>query len=246
MTAGRFHRIRGVLLTAIFVLAIPAILSAQGLNWRQRGDRFEGVVTRRDISGGYFSLVGVHLEGVGKLRPQAGRLSIVFWLPAAQQVHVKVWEPGTNYWMVPARKKYNSGRQLYSWPATDVVKPLSLDYRKLRVLVTDSRETIVYPAALFTHPGDTGPKTYRFLFDSKGGVELSGKIFRDTSGRQVVFKRFEVIADYPGIVQIRWDGRDQSGNSVEAGMLRLQIEGEIFLSDTDEYITTDIRFRHDD
>lgn len=42
MTAGRFHRIRGVLLTAIFVLAIPAILSAQGLNWRQYSDAGPG------------------------------------------------------------------------------------------------------------------------------------------------------------------------------------------------------------
>lgn len=240
------HRKKILSWVCVFLLVPSVLLYAASLNWKQRGDRFEGVVTSRDISGGYFNLVGVHMEGTGKLNPQAGRLSVQFWLPTAQKVHVKVWEPGTNYWMVPSRKKYNSGRHIYSWPATDVVKPLSLDYRRLRVLVYDSTETTVYPAALYTHPIDIGHRTYRFLFDSKGGVELQGQIIRDTGGRQVILRKFSINEDYPGIVQVRWNSRDQAGKPVKAGVLRLHIDGDIFLSDTDDYITTDIRFRHYD
>jgi hypothetical protein len=224
----------------------PGLVFAQGTNWRQRGDRFEGVITSRDISGGYFSLVGVHLEGQGELRRDSDRLSIVFWQPSAQKLKVKVWDPDSNYWMVPTRRNYEGGRQVFTWPTTEVLKPLGLNYGKLKVLVTDSAETVVYPSALVSQLSNAGTKSYRFVFDSKGGVQLDGRIIRETGGQPQLLKQFRVIENYPGTVHIRWDGRDRSGNPVAAGLLRLQLEGDIYLSDSEDYITSDIQFQHHD
>ncbi len=169
-----------LLITAgiLFFTSIAQPAPARDVFWADRGNRFEGIITDRNVSGGLFELLGIQVEGEDKLDRTASNLTVSFSLPAPTTISLKVWEPHTNYWMVPKQKDFPAGYQSFSWPVSMVLEPLGMDFTKLKVLVTDTAETMYYPAHLFTDIRKIGAKRYRFTFESKGGFELKGTISR--------------------------------------------------------------------
>jgi hypothetical protein len=228
------------------VILVSGNLSlAQDVSWRDRGDRFEGVISRREVAGGYFDLLGVHLEAGGELAPPLTILNISFSLPTPENISIKVWEPKKNYWMVPHQKSFAAGKQLFSWPLSPVVLSLKLPIERLQVLVSNSQETLYYPAQLFTRLQPSEKKRYRFSFESKGGVELKGAFLRKAGDKLISVKPIALVEDFPGVMQVTWDGLDQTGKKVPAGIVHLRLEGAIFLSESDEKINLDIPFWHE-
>jgi len=242
---------RLAIIACLVNLSSGSLATAQGVAWRDRGDRFEGVISSREVAGGYFDLLGVHLEtggqalSGGELAPSSTTLNISFWLPAPETVSIKVWEPKKNYWMVPHQKSFAAGKQSFSWPVATVVKPLKLPVDRLQVLVSNSQETLYYPAQLYARAPSSEKKRYRFSFESKGGVELKGAFWRKAGDRLVAVKPFTLVEDFPGVIHVSWDGLDQAGKKVPSGIMHLRMEGAIFLSESDERINLDIPFWHE-
>jgi len=236
--------VRLVIIVCVVHLVSGNLSTAQDVAWRDRGDRFEGVISSREVSGDYFQLLGVHLEEGRELGPSVAALDVTFWLPARETISIKVWEPKKNYWMVPHQKSFPAGKQSFSWPVTPVVLPLKLPVDKLQVLVSNSDETLYYPAQLHAGAQPSEKKRYRFSFESKGGVELKGAFLRKTGDRLVAIKQLTLVEDFPGVVHVAWDGLDQAGKKVSSGVMHLRLEGTIFLSESDEKINLDIPFWH--
>lgn len=233
----------GLAAFSAMLLAGAAQLGAQDLSWQDRGDRYEGVVAR-DISGGYFTLLGVQLEGGEQLQAGAARLQISFWLPSPQTLNIRVWEPRSNYWMIPHAKKFSAHAQSFAWPLTPVIRGLNLNLELLQVLVANENETLYFPARLSTAAPALSEPRYRFTFDSKGGVELEGVIVREAGKALQPLKSFAINEEYPGTVRVRWDGKDSEGRLAPEGVYRLQLKGAIYLNDSEEAMALDIRFMH--
>lgn len=217
---------------------------ARDVFWADRGNRFEGVITDRNVSGGLFELLGIQVEGGHKLDRSTSNLHVSFSLPAPTTISLKVWEPHTNYWMVPKQKDFPAGYQSFSWPVSMVLEPLGLDVTKLKVLVTDTAETMYYPAHLLTGIPKIGAKRYRFTFESKGGFELKGTISHQTGNMLIPVKFFDLMEDYPGILEIEWDGLDDKGGPVQSGIMHLQLEGFLYLSDSNSDLVFSLQFWH--
>ncbi len=227
------------------LIAGTANLNAQDLAWQDRGDRHEGVIARENISGGYFKLLGVRVEEGEQLQKTAVNLQISFWLPSPQVLNIRVYEPHSNYWMVPHAKKFSAQMQSFAWPLAPVIRALNLELQQLQVLVADENETLYFPARLFTSaPPASADWRYLFSFDSKGSVELAGTITRESGKQLVPVKKFTLTEEYPGRVRIVWDGKDSAGQETPSGVCRLQLQGSIYLSDSEETLTVDVRFMH--
>jgi len=235
-----------LLITAgiLFFTSMAQPVTARDVFWADRGNRFEGVITDRNVSGGLFELLGIQTEYEDKLDRSASNLTVSFSLPAPTTINLKVWEPHTNYWMVPKQKDFPSGHQSFSWPVSMVLEPLGLDLAKLKVLVTDTAETMYYPAHLFTGIRKIGTKRYRFTFESKGGFELKGTISRQIGNMLIPVKFFDLLEDYPGILEIEWDGLDDKGGPVQSGIMHLQLEGFLYLADSDSDLVFNLQFWH--
>jgi hypothetical protein len=119
-----------------------------------------------------------------------------------------------------------------------------LNLEQLQVLVANENETLYFPAQLFTSTAAAADRHYRFTFDSKGGVELTGTIVREFGKELQPLKKFVITEEYPGKVHVLWEGKDGEGREVPAGVCRLQLQGTIFLSDSEETLTLDVRFMH--
>lgn len=227
----------GILAMALVV----ATFAAAGVQWSDRGNRYEGVIGERDVSGGYLKLVGLSL-GPGPKTPRAEVVRLGFRLPRAARLQVRVWEPESNYWMVPHTREYAAGEHYFEWPAGDVLRPLGLGVKRLLPLVAVEEGSLHVPARLGTGSAAAAGEGYRFWFDSRVGVEAKAAIRDGRNGAVVV--RFEVIEDYPGLLRLDWDGRATGGEVVPAGELELYLEGVLLLSDSDRPFSTSLRFLH--
>jgi hypothetical protein len=69
--------------TAVFFFALMAQpVLTKDVFWADRGNRFEGVITDRNVSGGLFQLLGIQVEGAADLDQSASNLTVSFSLPA--------------------------------------------------------------------------------------------------------------------------------------------------------------------
>lgn len=99
-------------------------------------------------------------------------------------------------------------------------------------LATDSLYTriktgeVYYPALLSAREELTSGTGYAFVFRSGAGIDATCTIARRDEGAQVV-RSFECYEDYGGTIVIEWDGRDERGQAVPAGVHVLKIEGEM-------------------
>ena len=99
------HPWLAVALVALGFAAAPG--GAQDVRWRDRGDRFEGI-RAQNISGGYFELLGVHVEPEPRARGTE-RLWVSVPLRESEELRVRVWEPDSGYEMVPKRLTFRPG-----------------------------------------------------------------------------------------------------------------------------------------
>lgn len=234
----------GLIFSAICLAAFAVIASGQDTGFSDRGNRSEGLVTTREISGDYFLFTGLKLVAGSTDLSDANELTLSFRLPEKETLVIKVWLPGKNYWMVPHQKEFGSGGHEFSWPADLVIKPLQVDANKLEVLICNETHTLFFPGQLHAgNPGD-GEPNYVFSFKSRGGFFVNGAIVRETAEGFSVVREFERQENFPSDVRIVWDGLDSMGEPAEPGRYHLQLEGEIWLTDKDDELSINIPFVH--
>jgi hypothetical protein len=233
--------------TAILVLFVS--LASRDLAWSQcaackwsdRGDRFEGIASRQ-VSGGCCELLGVHFKRTEKVDANAPKLTLFFWLPESANPEIVVWQPSTNYMMVPKEKKYLKGLQRFSWPRQAVIEPLGVNIDTLYTRVHDSNQ-VYFPALLSTSEKPKAVGSYLFVLESGGAIDARCTVERETNGKLTPIRSFRYKQDFGGVFQVAWDGLDDQGRPAAAGTYLLRLKGSLE-AETIEDLNYTVRFQH--
>lgn len=211
--------------TILLTIVLPARAQCAKCKLTDRGDRMEGIASRQ-VSGGCCALLGVQYQPASG-PDRAPSLYLHFWLPKPSAPLIKVWEPETNYLMVPKKKMYDQGLQSFSWPRTEVIEPLGLPVDSLYVSVSDAVQKIHFPALLSTseQPAPAGP--YLFVLQSGGGINVTCTIERQVEGRLVPVRTFQHQERFGGVFQIEWDGKDDNQKPAPEGIYVLRLKGTV-------------------
>ena len=239
MLSIKWYFALSIITTWLILFTIDSRTFAIDVNYSDRGDRDEGVRSK-PVGGSDFKLLGIRVNEGGHLDQSSSQINLSFWQPSPENVTIKVWEPKTNYWMIPHQNQTKSNKDSniisFSWPIDPVIKPLNLDITKLQILVKNETENLYYPAQLFTRTHAAQGKNYQFIFKSEGGVSLEGTISRVDKNIPDPVAHIELEEEYPGIVNIAWNGLDISGKEVPTGIYQLSLKGRIYLSESSESI----------
>lgn len=211
------------LLSAILGFVSPA-WSQCPTCWSDRGDRFEGISSQQVSSG--LELLGVHYLRAGGINASAPRLHLFFWLPEPVSPQIVVWQPRTNYMMMPKDRRYPKGLQSFSWPRQEVIARLGVNADTLYLRVHDSRD-VYFPALLSTSEKPTPAGSYAFILQSAGGIDARCTVEHEVDGRMAPVRSFRVEEEFGGILQIKWDGLDDHGKPVVAGTYALRLQGTL-------------------
>lgn len=210
--------------------------------WSDRGDRFEGVKSRQ-VSAGAVELLGVQYEPAGPVKENAANVYLHFRLPAATSPQIVVWEPSTNYLMIPRERKLEPGPRSYSWPRSAVIAPLGLKLDGLYLKVSNPAK-VYFPALLSTDEQPASPGRYLFAFESSGSVDATCTVEREVAGKLSVVRSFPHREDFGGIFRIPWNGLDDAGNPVPEGVYVLRLKGTVE-AETIERLSFTVSFQHD-
>lgn len=210
--------------------------------YAKRGDRWEGVGVRQ-VSGASFDLLAVEIQPSGKAAAAGDQVRLWFWLPGKEAPTIEVWEPRSNYWMVPDSRAFGGGLQSYAWPRGEVLAPLGLDLASLRPKIRSRDETVYYPALLSTSPKPEPGAGYAFVFRSGAGIDAFCTISRDEGGKLTQVRKFRYGEDLGGDLRIAWDGKDDQGQPVPDGTYVLRLKGEM-LAETLRPLTFNLSFLH--
>ena len=228
-------------LLAVFLATHPVWGQCQTCKWSDRGDRFEGIANK-EVSGGCCEILGVHYKRAGKIDASASKLNLFFWLPEAASPEIVVWQPTTNYMMVPKSRKYPGGLQSFSWPRQVVIEPLGVNIDTLFTRVRDSRE-VYFPVLLATSSNPEPAGSYLFILQSGVGIDARCIIERDAGGRLTPIRSFPFQEEFGGIFQIPWNGLDDQGKPAPPGTYVLHLTGEQE-GETIETLNFSVRFQH--
>jgi hypothetical protein len=231
-----------LLLVTLLHAARLAAADCATCTYAKRGDRWEGVGVRQ-VSGASFDLLGVEIPAAGKPAAGGDPIRLWFWLPAAETLTIEVWEPRTNYWMVPDARPYAGGLQSYDWPRGAVLAPLGLDLASLRPKVRNRDETLYFPALLAAGPRPQRGEGYAFVFRSGAGIDALATLSSDTGGKLTPVRRLRFSEDLGGILRLTWDGRDEQGRPVPDGVYVLRLKGDM-LAETLRPLTFTLSFFH--
>lgn len=221
--------------------AAPAQEACDTCGWADRGDRFEGVVSREQISGGSFELVSVHYLRPPEAASAGSQMHLYFWLPEARQLdEIRVSKPAVYYRMEPARKDYGEGLQDFAWPRGEVIAPLGLSvdalYARLRA------GDVYVPALLSTRDPAAANGGYAFVFESGAGIDADCTVTRRDDAAAAV-RSFVCFEEYGGMIAIEWDGRGDDGKPAADGLYVLEIDGDM-LAETIRPLKTSVAFLH--
>ena len=224
---------------AIVILALTAF--AGDLSYSDRGDRHEGVIGEKLVSGAWFELIGVQLVTEQPIAATTSPMQVVFCLPEpSESVSIKVWEPERNYVMRPKQNRYVSGRQVFVWPRGPVLEELQMHRDELRPLVRDSNSGSYYPAVVQQAEDLGATSGYRLVFMASAGVNLVWEMYAEIAGRTVMVAESSLRSQFSGEVAVQWSGRLASGEPCPPGEIFLHLEGTV----SSNYIDHDLSFVH--
>lgn len=209
--------------------------------WSDRGDRFEGVKSRQ-VSAGAVELLGVQYQRKGQVKKDAPKVYLHFRLPAVETLQIVVWEPATNYLMMPKERKLGQGRQHYAWPRGAVIAPLGLELDALYPKVCNPAK-LYFPALLSTDDKPSPTGDYLFTLASSGGVAATCTVEREVEGRLAAVRSFACGEDFGGVFRVQWDGRDDAGKPVPEGVYVLRLKGTVE-AETIDRLNFTVSFQH--
>ncbi|MGH0029591.1 MAG: hypothetical protein ACQGVC_07360 [Myxococcota bacterium] len=217
------NRARVLLLAGVAVL-LAAPVPPDAL-WRERGDREEGILRRKNTSGGASLLLeGVEIKPAQ--RPRAEDATLYLWIPeeGTEVLRVDVRERRSNYLMRPKPDRFRAGRP-FVWPIGDVVRPARVNVARLRVKARDA-DDVYYPALLSS--GEVRPPqrfAYEFVCMANGSFDVDWEIARVAGGRVERVQHGRREEDGAGPIRFSWDGLSEGGEVARAGVYRLAITG---------------------
>ncbi len=240
------------LLLLMAILCLPLLFlgntfKSKYLMYTNRGDRWEGIISPRPVSGDIVTLIGLDFSTKEGLPARGRRVYLHFPFTSEAQIVARVRDVRFNYWMRPKRNSFSQD-QPFSWPRSVVLDELDIPNTSLMILATAPNAVTTSTGALY-YPGYIGtesrskPKYYRFRLRVHGDSELNGTIAsRQQSSFNPIF-HFTRTENYGGPVDLLWNGKDDTGNDVPLGEYQLTLEMRVF-GTVEKNTTLRIRFQH--
>lgn len=230
------------LVTALVIGCVLAAESRADFELPFRGNRREGIVNAKNVSGFQIDLVGLQIEPANPIT--AARQDLYLLLPSAgmkeaiqiETMAISVDEFDSNYRMQP---EVVSGAPIsppcdtdapmraeswFCWPLRDVIAEKRVPLTKLVGRATDAQGRL-HPVLIAPDEIEArSPRTYHFAIRSAGELEAKWRIL-ELDGTQIG-QPVDVPEMPPGIVDVSWNPAN-----VPAGWYRFRVDGKVYMED---------------
>jgi hypothetical protein len=242
----------GMVIGAIAVIGLSLALSStpgtaqrgEPLEYRNRGNRMEGIEKLRMVGGADIDLAGALIKS-GDFPPvdSIKSLRLRFYLTDSAAMKIKVRDLlGKNYLMVPHRQQWRKGWNDFRWPAGEILQKIPLQPDELAVIdsIYAKAPGFVVPFVLTCDERRAMRQKYRFVFITNGWAQITVKWLRksDSHYRELESYSLEEPANTPFVVE-----RDFEMSESE-GYCRLQLRGRIKRLDTIIKVEREYDFYH--
>lgn len=234
-----------ILLCLILSIAIKPLLTfavevTPEDRYKKRKDRWEGIETRRKISGEMLNFMSAIIEydslGTANDIKQPNEYAIGFFLDTTANADITVSEYSKRYFMRPLKENYAPGFNIFSW-AGRIINKFHISLKDLNAVVEIKKTSpkLVAPAIIYTSPlpKKIKFKRYRFIFLSRQRrvdlhCQFKKKGEKEGEEDKVVFEY--ALNDQPAKMPIlvSWDGKDMMGRNLEDGIYQLKIDACFF------------------
>jgi hypothetical protein len=214
------------------------------------GNRREGIVNAKNVSGVQIDLVGLQIKSPTPIGSRAKSIFLYVPMPESdgiKELSVSVDEFDSSYRMQPL---FGTGSKRsdecedpmvvngwFCWPTAAVIDEKHVQRTKLLSLATDA-EGRLYPVLLAPERQHVQERTYVFSIRSAG--ELGGTWQVLSQGGDVIGKG-DIPMKPPGVVQIPWTTTE----AVEAEWYRFRVDGKVYMEDAIRKARIEKTFRHD-
>ena len=231
----------------LFLLGcVPCALAETPLQYRNRGDRYEGIKPR-PVSGYDIELISARVDYKEEVMQMPDRLKVSFYLERPAQVYLIVRELDYKYyyWLdkVQPPKPWRSGfSNVFEWSTRDVIQQLdALQIYDLGVVARleksePSKVERVAPVILYHSQLPASINAYLFTFKTSGDARLTCSVYKEGGSEPLftqVFRRQRSGRPFT----VRW----YTSTAVE-GFHRLVVNG--YFLDTNDPIEQIVSFYH--
>jgi hypothetical protein len=225
---------------------VPCALADTHLQYRNRGNRYEGVKPR-PVSGYDIELISARVDYKEEVMQMPDRLKVSFYLERPSQVHLIVRELDYKYyyWLdkVQPLKPWRPGlSNVFEWSTRDVIQQLDmLEMYDLGIVARlerpePSKAERVAPVILYHSQLPSTRNAYLFTFKTSGDVRLTCSIYKEGGSESLfthVFRRQRGGRSFT----VRW----QTAAAVE-GFYKLVVRG--YFLDSNDPIEQTVSFYH--
>lgn len=235
------------ILVSLGSVADPSLWSQQSLDYKQRGDHYEGI-RPRPVAGEDIELISAlidHDEGTGSV---PDRLRIKFFLRASERAFVTVREQDYKYyyWLdrVSPQNKWRPGfENEFVWSTGTVLRQLDQHFsiEDLGVLVRLNKESPsepeqVAPVILYRTQSPQVVRGYLFTLKPASDTHMSCSVYREGADTPLVTQGFKkLLGGRP--FTMKWDAQHAS-----EGSYNLQCRG--YFLDNSNPVAQTVRFYH--
>jgi hypothetical protein len=256
-TATLGGEMRSSLRACVYGLVVPAVLvvatafAQPNVEYRNRGNRFEGV-RALPVSGYVIELLSfraIYREDPPSphTMPPVYRMRFFLDRPASAYVVVREVDNRHSYWLdqvTPATPWRPGFENLFEWPTKDVIRQISLRLDDLGVTVRLGHEhpsdlETVAPAILYYSVPPGSISGYEFAFKTNATAHLEFSIERSDGSRVKPAPAPPVLPmwSYGVPLRVTWDAA-----GAQAGGYRLMVEGRVL--ENNQKFRKEIRFFH--
>jgi hypothetical protein len=231
----------------LFILGcVPYALAEMHLQYRNRGDRYEGIKPR-PVSGYDIELISARVDYKEEVVQMPEWLKVNFYLHRPSQVHVIVRELDYKYyyWLdkVQPSKPWRAGfSNMFGWSTRDVIQQLDmLQVYDLGVVARlerpePSKVERVAPVILYYSQLPMTIDAYLFTFKISGDARLTCAIYKE-GGSEPLFTRFFRRQRGGQPFTVRWPS-----STAGEGFYKLVVGG--YFLDTNDPIEQTVSFYH--
>ena len=205
------------------------ILAQNDFSYKDRGNRFEGIVEYFElVAGEKMVLISSIIENNEiKSEKLPEKYNLGFYISEDASLNIEVKEIEKLYRMIPKQKNYKAGFITFPWPS-QIPHHYQISLKQLCPLakIYQPGMTTVVPIVLFEQTPQIDHLTYNFAFIPLRTIEtLNYKIKRLKTDRSVFEKR---IRDLPmdEVFHVTWDGRDNRNIPQSSDWYYIYIEAE--------------------
>lgn len=216
------------MISGIMSLTSPANKLYAQYTYKKRGDRKEGIVSRRQlVAGERLVLVGAAINLIEPFPeddiPDEFKLGV--YLQDSAKVKIEMREFNEYYKMQPLKMVYGGGRTIFPWPS-EIPLHYNIKLEDLYPLakVYQAGKTTILPIALFYDTPQNIIPNYNFCYNPSRSISRLEYNIYQTQTEKLIFSGEMNDLLRERIFCIRWNGKDSSNHSVKSGLYTLIVK----------------------